>query len=181
MNGANACSPDQCVQDSSFCSTGQAGTQAASSWVCTLDFRPGALPAGNGVLCFNGPANCTNAVNFCNIDHPCQQAPSYCSTGLAGGFSDYNWVCSYDIPVGSLPNGGGQNCYTSQVRALLFPVFAFPLRPACTDVPATRRRAATPGLTRAARAHPASSRRTCARRVRLAAQRRCPSSCMRLP
>ena len=36
-----------------------------------------------------------------------------CSTGIAGGLGDFTWFCPSDLWPNSMPNGGGQSCFTS--------------------------------------------------------------------
>lgn len=49
----------------------------------------------------------------CTDADPCVQSPALCSSGTAAG-TDARWVCPFDLPRNSAPNGGGLLCYTDE-------------------------------------------------------------------
>ena len=103
--GANSCNSTTCVLADTLCSTGEASANTSLNWMCSLDQPQGSMQAGSGLLCYGTGTDCANGPNSCSYDLPCENSPSLCSTGVAGGLGVYNYVCTLSIPTGAAPNG----------------------------------------------------------------------------
>ena len=117
----NACGPSpaltQCSSDFEYCTTGQAGPLPTATYTCKTSYPPGSLPNGGGQLCYNSYANCVYGPNACGDNAPCVLDVTTCSTGVAGPTTN-NYFCPLDTPTNSLPNGGGQACYSTSSDCL---------------------------------------------------------------
>lgn len=111
-----------CTVDYTSCSTGPAGG-SGSNYYCDLDSPKNALANGAGSWCYNSFDACNSGANNCGNDTlPCEQNPSFCSTGVASGVSStYNWACLLDVPPGALPMASGAYCYSNSLSCLQGP------------------------------------------------------------
>lgn len=117
MSGPNLCDESNCVVMPSMCSTGIAAGASSppSSFFCTLDLVPDAIPNGSGELCYADLRTCIHGSNKCTLDNPCVSSVSDCQSGQAAASSaTHNYICLENVPAQAQAILSGQYCYTTK-------------------------------------------------------------------